>query len=196
MVALLMPALLALQLVDDLGLEAMTLGPPEVHPQQHLGPVGRLGAAGARADGDDGVGLVVVAARTGAPVAAARSHAASAACSSSTPGGHLLVAGLRGQLGELDEVAGARQQRPATWSGPRAAPRPRGGPSGPPAGRPRTRARPSWRRAPRGAASRPARSKPPRGRRRSGRRGRGWTGCPSSSSLAGPGAAWVGAPGS
>jgi hypothetical protein len=39
----------------------MALGPPEVHPEEHLGPVGRLGAACARADRDDGVLRVVVA---------------------------------------------------------------------------------------------------------------------------------------
>ena len=32
--------LLALLLVDDLGLEAMALGPAQVHAQEHLGPVG------------------------------------------------------------------------------------------------------------------------------------------------------------
>ena len=41
--------LLALELVHDLGPEPVPLGPAEVHPEQHLGPVGRLGAAGARA---------------------------------------------------------------------------------------------------------------------------------------------------
>jgi len=42
--------LLAVGLVEDLGGEAMALGPTQVHPQQHLGPVGGFGAAGARAD--------------------------------------------------------------------------------------------------------------------------------------------------
>ena len=44
------PGLLAFLLVDDLGREAVALGPAEVHPQEHLGPVGRLRAAGAGAD--------------------------------------------------------------------------------------------------------------------------------------------------
>ncbi len=35
--------------------EAAPLGPAQVHPHQHLGPVLRLGAAGARMDGDDRV---------------------------------------------------------------------------------------------------------------------------------------------
>jgi hypothetical protein len=39
----------------------MALGPPQVHAQEHLGPVGRLGAAGARADGQDGRRIVVLA---------------------------------------------------------------------------------------------------------------------------------------
>ncbi len=53
--------LLAFLLVDDLGLEAVALGPTQVHPQQHLRPVGRLGAAGARADGQDRGAFVVLA---------------------------------------------------------------------------------------------------------------------------------------
>ena len=40
--------LLALLLVDDLGLPAMPLRPAEVHPQEHRRPVRGLGAAGAR----------------------------------------------------------------------------------------------------------------------------------------------------
>ena len=48
--------------VDDLALEAAALGPAQVHPQQHLGPVLRLGAAGARMDRDDGVLAIVLAA--------------------------------------------------------------------------------------------------------------------------------------
>ena len=42
--------LLAFLLVEDLGREAVALGPAQVHPQEHLGPVGRLGPAGAGAD--------------------------------------------------------------------------------------------------------------------------------------------------
>ena len=46
--------LLAFLLVEDLGREAMALGPAQVHPQEHLGPVGRLGPAGAGADRSGG----------------------------------------------------------------------------------------------------------------------------------------------
>ena len=49
-------------IVDDLALEAAALGPAQVHAQQHLGPVLRLGAAGARVDRDDRVLAIVLAA--------------------------------------------------------------------------------------------------------------------------------------
>jgi hypothetical protein len=39
----------------------MPLRPTEVHPEQHLRPVGRLGTAGARADREDGAAAVVLA---------------------------------------------------------------------------------------------------------------------------------------
>jgi hypothetical protein len=39
----------------------MPLGPAEVHPEEHLGPVGRLGPAGAGADREDRAALVVFA---------------------------------------------------------------------------------------------------------------------------------------
>ena len=66
-----MPGLLAFLLVDDLGLEAVALGPAEVHPEEHLGPVGRLGAAGAGADREDRAALVVLAGEEeGGPLAA------------------------------------------------------------------------------------------------------------------------------
>ena len=52
--------LLAFLLVEDLGREAVPLRPAEVHPQEHLGPVGRLGAAGAGADREEGGALVVL----------------------------------------------------------------------------------------------------------------------------------------
>ena len=50
-------------IVEHLALEAAPLRPLQVHPQQHLGPVLRLGAAGARVDRDDRVGGVVLAAQ-------------------------------------------------------------------------------------------------------------------------------------
>jgi hypothetical protein len=37
------------------------LGPAEIHPEEHLGPVGRLGAPGAGADREDGGSFVVLA---------------------------------------------------------------------------------------------------------------------------------------
>ena len=62
--------LVAFLAVDDLGLEPMPLRPAQVHPQEHLGPVGGLGAAGARADGQDGVAIVVLAGeQEGGPLA-------------------------------------------------------------------------------------------------------------------------------
>ena len=48
--------------VHHFALEAAALGPADVHAQQHLGPVLRLGAAGAGMDGDDGVAAIVLAA--------------------------------------------------------------------------------------------------------------------------------------
>ena len=57
-----MPGLVAGLQVDHLALEAAALGPAQVHAQQHLGPVLRLGAAGAGMDRDDGVLAIVLAA--------------------------------------------------------------------------------------------------------------------------------------
>ena len=51
--------LLALGLVEDLGLEAGALGPAQVHAQQHLGPVLALGPAGSGMDRYDRRPLVV-----------------------------------------------------------------------------------------------------------------------------------------
>ena len=53
---------LALGLVEDLGGEAMALGPAEVHPEQHLRPIGGLRTAGTGADRHEGVAVVVFAA--------------------------------------------------------------------------------------------------------------------------------------
>ena len=53
--------LLPLLLVEDLGREAVALGPAQVHPEEHLGPVGRLRSAGARADREERRALVVLA---------------------------------------------------------------------------------------------------------------------------------------
>ena len=43
------------------GLESLPLGPAQIHAQQHVGPVLRLGAARAGMDGHDGVARVVLA---------------------------------------------------------------------------------------------------------------------------------------
>ena len=61
-VTLLMPGLFALGLVEDLGREAVAFRPAQVHAQQHLGPVGGFGSAGAGADRQQRVALVVLAA--------------------------------------------------------------------------------------------------------------------------------------
>ena len=58
----LQPGFVARLIVDQLALEAAALGPAQVHPQQHLGPVLRFGAAGAGMDGDDRVLAIVLAA--------------------------------------------------------------------------------------------------------------------------------------
>jgi hypothetical protein len=41
----------------------VTLGPAEVHPQEDLGPIGSLGAAGSGADGQERIALVVLTAK-------------------------------------------------------------------------------------------------------------------------------------
>ena len=101
--------LLALLLVDDLGREAVPLGPAQVHPQEHLGPVGRLGAAGAGADRQDGRPVVVFAGeQQGGPLAAELGLERGGVALQL--GLELGVGGLVEQLdGEL-EVVGARQQ--------------------------------------------------------------------------------------
>ena len=48
-------------IVENLTLEPAALGPLEVHAQQHVGPVLRLGAARARVNRDHGIGAVVLA---------------------------------------------------------------------------------------------------------------------------------------
>ena len=54
--------LVAEQHLVDLDVEPLAFGPPQVHPQEHLGPVLRLGAAGARVQRRDRVVVVVLAA--------------------------------------------------------------------------------------------------------------------------------------
>ncbi len=57
-----MPGFFARLVVEHLALEAAALGPLQIHPQQHVGPVLRLGSAGTGMDRDDGVGAIVLAA--------------------------------------------------------------------------------------------------------------------------------------
>ena len=47
--------------VHDLGCETMSLGPSHVGAQQNRSPVTRLGAAGSCLNGDDGVGVGILA---------------------------------------------------------------------------------------------------------------------------------------
>ena len=55
------PRLLARARLDELRLVAAVGRPAQVHPEHHLGPVLRVGAAGAGVDRDDGVASVVLA---------------------------------------------------------------------------------------------------------------------------------------
>jgi hypothetical protein len=45
----------------------VAFGPAQVHPQEHLGPVGGFGPAGAGADGEQGISSVVLAAEEQVP---------------------------------------------------------------------------------------------------------------------------------
>ncbi len=54
--------LLPLLQIHHLDTVAVPLGPAEVHPVQHVGPVLRLGAAGSGVDGEDRVHVIVLAA--------------------------------------------------------------------------------------------------------------------------------------
>jgi hypothetical protein len=87
----------------------MTLGPAEIHAEEHLGPVGRLGAAGARADRDDRRALVVLAAeqeRGPLPVEVALQRGVRLV----ELGRELGVVGLADKLERRLEVADARQE--------------------------------------------------------------------------------------
>ena len=57
----LQPRLLPRARLDELGLEPAALGPAQVHPDEHLGPVLRVGPAFAGVDGDERVAGVVLA---------------------------------------------------------------------------------------------------------------------------------------
>src|SRR6185503_3115507 len=57
----LQPGLLPRRGLRHLDLEAAPFGPAQVHPQEDLGPVLGVGAAGPGVDGDDGIAGVVLA---------------------------------------------------------------------------------------------------------------------------------------
>src|SRR6185369_11272554 len=52
---------LAWLILEHFGFEAALLGPLEIHAQQHLGPVLRFGAPGARMNGANSVAAIVIA---------------------------------------------------------------------------------------------------------------------------------------
>ena len=155
--------LLALLLVDDLGLQPMPLGPAQVHPEEHLGPVGGLGAARAGADREDRAARVVLAREQEQRSARARSP---------RPGprrrGRARPRARRRACRRASSASSAA--RSPAFSSPRqrrsrrGGRRPRAGPSGRRAGHPRSRVR---RRSASSSATRrslASRSKPPRGR--------------------------------
>ena len=59
------PGLVIAQLIDQLDLTAMPLGPARVHAHEHLGPVARFGAALPRLDANEGVAAVLRSAQHG-----------------------------------------------------------------------------------------------------------------------------------
>ena len=91
------------QLVDDLGLVAVTLGPAAVHAQEHLGPVASLGAAGAGLDPEVGVAGVLRPAQHRLQLEVV--EPSSRACASSAVQLGLEAGILLGQLGQGLEVA-------------------------------------------------------------------------------------------
>ena len=54
--------LLTSLIVNQFALELLTFGPAKVHPQEHLGPVLRVGSASTGVDRDDGIATVVLSA--------------------------------------------------------------------------------------------------------------------------------------
>ena len=107
MVALLMPASSPGDEVEHLGAEAAALGPAQVHAQQHLRPVLRLGAAGARVDGEDGVAVVVLAAEHQLELELVDLPCCSASASRVDVGGDALVVLGGGQFDKLEQVRGS-----------------------------------------------------------------------------------------
>ena len=101
--------LLALLLVDDLGREAVPLGPAQVHPQQHLRPVGRLGPAGAGADREQRGTLVVFAGEQQRGPFAAEARLESGGVAFEL-GLELGVGGLREEVDGGEEVVGSPEE--------------------------------------------------------------------------------------
>ena len=144
------PRLFARQQVEDRHLEAVPLRPPDVHPHQHLGPVLRLGAAGAGVDREQRVAAVLGALEHGLEL-----ERLDAAGELVGLPGHLGLHGLVGlgleQLGHLDRALDALIQilvgdDPGLQGLESPAPRP-----GPRRGWPRSRPRPAALRARSGA---------------------------------------------
>jgi hypothetical protein len=87
----------------------VSLCPAEIHPLEHLGPVGRLGPARARADGEDRVAGVIRAAEEECR-ALALVVGADAIGLGVDLGGEVWI--VRGELGELQEIRGAALESP------------------------------------------------------------------------------------
>jgi hypothetical protein len=87
----------------------MPLGPAQVHPEQHLCPVGRLGAAGAGTDREERAALVVLAGEQQLRPRAAEVGGQGGALAVQL-GRQLAVARLVDELEGRQEVVGARQQ--------------------------------------------------------------------------------------
>ena len=126
--------------VEDVGLEAVALAPAQVHALEHLGPVGGLGAAGARADRDDGV-LRVVLAREQQQRALALELGAQARRPRGRPQPRCRHRGCRSGGRAAPRGRRRASRASARARSPRAGPGPRGRPSARRAGRPRSRAR-------------------------------------------------------
>jgi hypothetical protein len=98
----------------------MALRPAEIHPEEHLGPVGRLGPAGAGADREDGAALVVLAGeeeRGPLPV----EFLLEIGCCPVQLRGQLIVAGLLDQLEGREEIVDPRlEAAPQLDFGPQA----------------------------------------------------------------------------
>jgi hypothetical protein len=81
-------------------------GPAQIHAQEHLGPVGRLGAAGAGADAQYRV-AVVVRTREQEAGSLAREVGRERGVFALEAGEDLSVAFFLGELSELEQVVGA-----------------------------------------------------------------------------------------